>query len=330
MPEANEISSLPSPAKKDWKSYYEHIVQDWYEEEINQEAFVLTGKYLETTTLPHSGIWNSDALIEPTVPGKYNIVTKADDGRPLRFINVPDDHHHSSDPQFTTPSAIAEEDPVLTTEELIIQLSSAGEDPSCRLIFKVELTSFDALQKVVLLPLLRKYIIAHRNSNTRDELDAVGSAIRKYIAIMPMDHMGELAVLLEAGSKSPLPVDLQIEVAKMIYRNFEVHPPIVENPQPALAQQLWEMVDAYTNPRILLQDKHAAIASLAIVAIVSMRSPLAEQAWQAANECGYGWFAELVSDDIDELLDQWSNKDNQGAISWLRNLRTKCSEETIA
>ena len=94
--------------------------------------------------------------------------------------------------------------------------------------------------------------------------------------------MGELAVLLEAGHRSPLPIELEIEVAKMIYRNFEVHPPVVVDPQSELAQRLWEMVQAYVNPRILLRDKHSAAASLAIEAIVSMRSPLAVQAWQAA------------------------------------------------
>ena len=132
-------------------------------------------------------------------------------------------------------------------------------------------------------------------------LVGVAAAIRKYIAIMPMDRMGELAALLETGHRSTLPIDLEIEVAKMVYRNFEVHPPIIADPQPELAQRFWEMAQAYINPRLLLRDKYSAATSLAIEAIVSMRSPLAEQACQAANTCPYRWFAELVSDDLDDL-----------------------------
>jgi hypothetical protein len=104
---------------------------------------------------------------------------------------------------------------------------------------------------------------------------------------MPTDRMGELAVLLESGHRSPLPIDLEIEVAKMIFRNFDVHPPVATDTQPELAQRLLEMVHAYVNPRILLRDKHSAAASLAIEANVAMRSSLAVEALQAAAQCPY-------------------------------------------
>ncbi|MGI6416139.1 MAG: hypothetical protein ACOX1P_10750 [Thermoguttaceae bacterium] len=109
-------------------------------------------------------------------------------------------------------------------------------------------------------------------------------------------------------------------IVKMIYRNFEVHPPVVADPQPELAQRLWEMVQAYINPRILLRDKHAAVASLAVEAIVAMRSPLAKRAWRAVRACPYRWFTELVSDDLGELHGRWSSK-NPDAAAWLRQLR---------
>jgi hypothetical protein len=158
-----------------------------------------------------------------------------------------------------------------TADQLLGELTDAGANPPCSLLCTVELTRFDPSQRQALLPLLWQYIFDRRNSNDRDDLVAVGAAIRKYVAIMPMDRMGELAVVLETGSRSPLPIDLEIEVAKMVYRNFEVHPPVVADPHPELAQRLWEMVQAYVNPRVLLRDKHSAATSLAIEAIVSMR-----------------------------------------------------------
>jgi len=170
--------------------------------------------------------------------------------------------------------------------------------------------------------LLWQYILDHRNSNDRNELVAVGAAIRKYIAIMPMDRMGELTVLLETGHRAPLPIDLEIEVAKMVYRNFEVYPPDLPDPHPELARRLWEMVQAYINPRVLLRDKHSAATSLAIEAIVSMRCSLAEQACQAANACPYRWFSELVSDDLDDLYERWSRKSSDAA-AWLRELQNR-------
>jgi len=184
----------------------------------------------------------------------------------------------------------------------------------------MELLHFDPSQREAILPVLWQYILAHRNSNTPETLIAVGAAIRKYVAIMPMDRMDELAVLLESGHRSPLPIDLEIEVAKMVYRNLEVHPPVVADPYPELAKRFWEMVQAYINPRVLLRDKHSAATSLAIEAIVSMRSPLAEQAWQAAIACPFRWFGELVSDNLDNLHEQWSSG-SADAATWLRELR---------
>ncbi len=213
------------------------------------------------------------------------------------------------------------ESAAIAPNELLRQLAATGSSATSSLICEIELTRFDTSHRQVLLPLLWEYILEHRNSNIREELVAVGAAIRKYIANMPMDQMGTLGVLLESGQRSQLPIELEIEVAKMIYRNFETHPPLHPDPHPELAQRLWELVQAYVNPRILMRDKHSAAASLAIVAIVSMRSKLAEAAWQAAVGSPYRWFSELVSDDLDELLATWSRK-NPEAAAWLVALRT--------
>ncbi|NCC37652.1 MAG: hypothetical protein EOM24_37435 [Chloroflexia bacterium] len=199
-------------------------------------------------------------------------------------------------------------------------MAEAGDNAPCSLLCTIELTRFDPAQRQTLLPILWRYIINHRNSNDIDELIATGAAIRKYVAIMPMDRMGELAVLLEPGHRAPLAIDLEIEVAKMVYRNFEAHPPTPPDPHPELAERLWEMVQAYVNPRVLLRDKYPAATSLAIAAIVAMRSPLAEQAWRAARACPYGWFAELVDDDLRELHEQWAGK-NPDAVAWLNELQ---------
>jgi hypothetical protein len=209
---------------------------------------------------------------------------------------------------------------------LLTQIADGGADVACNLICEAELTRFDPAQRQVLMPLLWQYVLGHRNSNNRDELVATASAIRKYIAIMPMDRMGDLAALLEQGHRVPLPLELELEVAKMIYRNYEVHPPLELDPQPELASRLWEMAQAYLNPRILLRDKHSAVASLAIEAVVAMRSARAHDAWHAAVACEYRWFGEMVMDDLSELRDRWVNR-NDAAVTWLDQLRERVTVE---
>ena len=206
--------------------------------------------------------------------------------------------HVPSRPAIEEPIGITPRDGSQDVNQLLIDLAMFGANAPIALLCEIELAHFDPPQQKTLLPLLWRYTLEHRDSNNRDELVAVGAAIRKYVALMPMDQMGEL-----------------------VYRNFEVHPPTVADPHPQLAERLWEMAQAYLNPRILVRDKHAAAASLAVEAIVALRSPLADNAWQAVTECPCSWFTELVSDDLDELQQKWSDK-NPDAAAWLGELRS--------
>ena len=292
---------------------------------MKQQGFTATLKSLNKGRLPTRGMMTvHEGVVEELPSGRYDAALQTDKGRVvLRSAERTD--RKSTDPQLVSSNTSSSyeasvDSSELTAEEILGQLTTAGANMPCSLLCQVELTRFDPTQREAVLPLLWQYILDHRNSNDRNELVAVGAAIRKYIAIMPMDRMGELAVLLETGHRSPLPIDLEIEVAKMIYRNFEVHPPVLADPHPELAKRFWEMVQAYINPRVLLRDKHSAATSLAIEAIVSMRSPLAEQAWQAAIACPFRWFAELVSDDLNDLHERWSSR-SPDAAAWLRELR---------
>lgn len=130
---------------------------------------------------------------------------------------------------------------------------------------------------------------------------------------------GDLSVLLASGDHD-LPLELELEVAKMIYRNFEVYPPVEPDPHPELGSILWEIASAYVNPRVLIQGKHSAVASLAIEAIVAMRSSHALEAWRAAADCPRRWFGEIVTDDLGDLQKRWVEQ-GAAAADWLGRLR---------
>ncbi len=300
-----------------YKDYFEHGIQ----EDLNQEGgFAELEKALRKGKggLATQGMMLTvyGGVAQKSATGTYELALDTNAG-PVTLHDAKQFDSETQDPQVVpsrgrSPLETNEGAGKQSSNQILQKLVDANNEPPCNLICMVELTRFDHAQNETLLPLLWQYILDHRNSNDRGELIAVGSAIRKYI--------GELGALLESGNKSPLPIELEIEVAKMIYRNFETHPPLDADPLPTLAKRLWELVQAYTNPRILLRDKHAAAASLAIEAIVSMRSSLAGQALQVAMGCPYRWFAELVADDLDELHSRWSTK-NVDAAAWLTNLR---------
>lgn len=289
---------------------------------IKTEGFKQTLKHLERLErgrVPPSGMTTIiDGVAEKKPSGDYDLALQTDTG-PLFLYNAQSGQKSQQDPQSLS-TVDHPEGELATPDELLNELASFGVNAPVHLIYEIELTRFDANQRRRLLPLLWMYILRNRDDNRLETLTAAGAAIRKYIALMPMEDMGRLAVLLESGHKSVLPIELEIEIAKTIYRNFEVHPPREPNPHPELARPLWEMAQAYANPRLLMRDKHSAAALLAIQALVAMRSDFALNAVHLGAASPYRWFAELVADQLDRLHDRW-NKSNPDIAVWLAALR---------
>jgi hypothetical protein len=219
----------------------------------------------------------------------------------------------SSDVQTATEGT--EHGEPLAPDQLLSEIIKAGDNVPSNLICEAEFAIFDLQQKQVVLPLLWKYIVSHIHSKRAEELIATASAIRKYIAIMPMDRMGDLSILIAPGNHDPLPLPLELEVIKMIFRNFEVHPPEID-PYPDLALLLLNIAKAYVNPIILLRDKHSAIAVLAIEAIVAMRSSHSLDALSVAANSQYRWLGEMVYDDLRRLRAKWASQ-SSAAAPWL-------------
>lgn len=326
MPLTDETEQRNDAITRAFEEAFVRRFETFVTKSLKERGFTDTLKSLNKARLPGAEMCSiTGGVAEKKSSGLYDAALETDDG-PLFLEDAKPRGQKSEDPQLISSSISESFDANIdlddvSADSLLKQLTNVVTPPSPDLICLVEVTRFEQSQHEVLLPLLWQYILAHRDSNDREQLGATGAAIRKYIAIMPMDQMGELTVLLEAGHRSPLPIDLEIEIAKMILRNFEVHPPAAIDTQPELAQQLREMVQAYVNPRILLRSKHSAAASVAIEAIVAMRSSLAAEALQAAVSCPYGWFAELVSDNLDELREKWK-RNNPEAADWLGNLQS--------
>jgi len=201
----------------------------------------------------------------------------------------------------------------LDQASLLDRLAQSTGTEKRNLVCDAETFNFNQTQRKRLSPMLWAYILEYRNSKNHEDLVAVGSAIRKYVAMLDASQLGQLAELLEPGYRASLSPDLQLEVAKMVYRKFEANPPVQPEPQPKLAGQLWDIAQAYLNPHVLLHDKFATIASLCIEAIVAMRSRVSDDAVKAAFNTPYKWFGEMVGDNLKRLARRWQAKNTEAA-----------------
>ncbi len=166
----------------------------------------------------------------------------------------------------------------------------------CRLIVEAEVIDFKPEQLGPLNTVLRDFIAECRESNSPDDLVAVSSAIRKCVATLKADEaLSYTSQLLEAGPRTPVPLEVELELVKMIVRKLTANPPEPNDSLPELGDRLLEIAKIYLNPRLLVREKYGAVTLNAILALVLLRSRHVAEVSQILSELKVPWFRQLVA-----------------------------------
>ena len=199
---------------------------------------------------------------------------------------------------------------------------NAGDDHTCRqAVIQAEAVFFTPEEEKQLGPILLRFIEDRRDSDDPEDLVAVGSAIRKYVAAMIPDAVGSVASLLEAGHRATLPLETEVEITKMIARKFTANPPPAPDLQPELGERLFALARAYLDPYVLPRRKFAAIALNAVVALTAMLSPRASEAADVVDALPHRWFGRMLRFELKQVLHRWQGAacavERGQAIEWM-------------
>ena len=115
---------------------------------------------------------------------------------------------------------------------------------------------------------LAHFIEEYRDSDDPQDIVAVGSALRKYVATMSPADLPSVAALLDAGHKAQVPLGLELEICKMVYRKLVANPPGDKHAFAELEWCLTDVVRVYANDRLLSREKYGATASNAALVFV--------------------------------------------------------------
>lgn len=164
-----------------------------------------------------------------------------------------------------------------------------------RLVLEAETLHYTEEEATAMAPLLRQYIDEHRDTNQKTEQVAVHAAIRLFIAIAPADDAFDYAAsMLKPGGSSPLSIELELVLAKMVVRKLTALPPTKKDGLPDLAGRLADLCETYVNPRLLARPKHGALAVNAVLGVVLTRDRSSVAVVQRVQQLGESWFRELV------------------------------------
>ncbi len=175
-------------------------------------------------------------------------------------------------------------------------------------------------ERASVLPLLWQFILDTRDSGDKDEQIAAAAAVRRYVAAMNVADVGSISPLFDATAAGPTPLWLEHVLAKMVYRKFEANPPAVPDVEPDLAERVDRLATAYSDPEVLSDMGHAAVASFAVEALVAMRSSSAVAALTTVAASPSKWFRDYVGRDLDHLAAAWASKD-RAAGDWCATLK---------
>lgn len=174
-----------------------------------------------------------------------------------------------------------------------------------QLVIEAEFLDWHDQESNELLPVLERFIRENRDSNMGDDFVAVGSGIRTYVAHCPLNRIAALVEFLEPGHRADIPLEIELEVAKMAYRKFEANPPRAPEPEPELAERLAELASLYLNPRLLPRDKNAAVAMNACQALAAMWSPKAQAVFEQVASSRFDWFRQQLVRRLGRLSQRW-------------------------
>ena len=187
-------------------------------------------------------------------------------------------------------------------QSIVEQLEGANGAARRQLIIEAEAMPFEGQGRHRLIELLKVYIEENRDSTDRNELIAVGSAIRKCVALLDSSEFGWLATLLESGHRVQPSLDAELEIAKMVFRRYSVSPPEQSDPHPQLSARLAEIASDYLRPRVFSRERFSTVAMLAIQALVIMRSEQAQAIIENVNELPFTWFRQQLRRRMDRAV----------------------------
>jgi len=204
--------------------------------------------------------------------------------------------------------------PGRSPEEVIEILKGGNLSPEERrtLIVEAEVIDFGAGQVDELNSLLRSFIEHYRDSARPDDLVAVASAIRKYVSTMRMGDLASVAILLDAGHNGSAPLEIEVEVAKMLVRKLTANPPGTADPEPELADRLMEIARTYLSPRLLSRDKYGAVAMNAVLALLLLRSRHVAELIQILARLDVRWFRQLLGRRVQRTREAFQRRFPEG------------------
>jgi hypothetical protein len=216
---------------------------------------------------------------------------------------------------------------VYETEGILQRLenrSAYPDDYEAAVLF-AEVKPFREEQRTRLLIALGDYIDEHRFVEEEASLVTLCSAIRKYAMNMHESQFEKYANWLLPTETETLHHETEMELAKGICWRLEFEPHSWPADYPHMTRVLFDLVDSYLTPRLILQKSYANTAMFGFVALYFLEAASSSSRKLVAKihkkmvNTGLKWFVDMVEDNLDEAVQYVADRDIELAMEVIKS-----------
>ena len=175
-------------------------------------------------------------------------------------------------------------------------------------IIEIQSTPIPADKLSGAIDLLVEFIKKHRGTNLQEVLVAVGAAIRKVLLNVSDEQLGLGAELMKSAGNLEVPIEVELEVAKMVVHRFRYAPNTSTVGLSELASLLLENARVYSKTNLVNRDCYNATALNSVLAIVLMRHEEAAALINHIESISPQWFVDLVKNRLRRMATEIENE----------------------
>lgn len=190
-------------------------------------------------------------------------------------------------------------------------------------ILEIQVTPIPEVNLEETINLLVSFVKNHRETNSQKILIAIGAAIRKVLLNIKDEQLGLAAELM--GSLD-VPIEVELEVAKMVVHRFRYAPNTSTEGLSDLADLLLYNAKVYSKANLVNRKFYNATALNSVLSIVLMRHKEASALIEHVEAVSADWFVELVKKRLLRIakeIEKERLEGSVGVVELMRRLATK-------
>jgi hypothetical protein len=219
-------------------------------------------------------------------------------------------------------------------DSLLNSLRSGLDTPTKQAIdavLEIQVTPIPEVDLEETVQLLVSFVKKHRETNSQKILIAVGAAIRKVLLNIRADQLGLAAELMQSSGSLEVPIEVELEVAKMVVHRFRYAPNTSVAGLTVLAELLLENAKVYSKANLVNREYYGATALNSVLSIVLMSHEEASALIHHIENNSPGWFVDLVKNRLRRMAKEIENEKLVGSVplvDQMKSLGAKPSSST--